>query len=245
MATAYVHAWRTRQSANRRSQAHDHPFHELVLVLSGRLGVVLPEARAEAGPGELLWYPRGAWHLETVSPAGPCDWMWINFTAERVPALPPRLANRDRALGTLIGLIWERRADAGPSAASFRDHLCEAVLAELQALAAPQPERDPWLSSLEGWMRRHLAERITLDGLARQAGLSRAHFARSWHARAGCPPMASVRRMRLAAARDLVLGSDLPLTDIAPRVGFANEQVLSRLMRRHLGSGARDLRRLR
>jgi AraC-like DNA-binding protein len=245
MAAAYVHAWRMRHPLGRRAQAHDHPFHELVLVVSGHLGVVLPAASAEAGPGELLWYPRGAWHLETVVGSGPCDWMWVNFTADGLPALPPRLADRRRAIGPLIGLLWERRAEAGPAVAAFRDHLCAAIAAELVAIAAPAAEPDPWLAGLEHWMRGHLAEPITLDGLARRAGLSRAHFARTWHARAGCPPMASLRRLRLAAARDLILGSDLPLSAVAPQTGFANEQVLSRLMRRHLGCGARALRRLR
>src|SRR5690606_16459240 len=91
--------------------------------------------------------------------------------------------------------------------------------------------------------RRHLAGPLGLERLALVAGLSRAHFARLFRERSGATVMEAVRTARLAAARDLLLTSDLPLSEIAPRVGIGSEALLSRLLARHLGVGARALRR--
>jgi transcriptional regulator GlxA family with amidase domain len=55
--------------------------------------------------------------------------------------------------------------------------------------------------------------------------------------------MEDVRMIRLEAARNLLLTTNLPLKAIAPRVGLGSEYHLSRLLRRHFDLGARELRR--
>jgi quercetin dioxygenase-like cupin family protein len=72
---------------------------EYSYVLEGRVGVQLGEETLEAGPGELVFKPRGQWHafwnpgdeparlLEIISPGG-----FERYFAEIAPLLPP---NRD------------------------------------------------------------------------------------------------------------------------------------------------------
>jgi transcriptional regulator GlxA family with amidase domain len=54
--------------------------------------------------------------------------------------------------------------------------------------------------------------------------------------------MDHARLIRLEAARELLLKTNLPLKAIAPKVGFASEFHLSRLLRTRLGIGARQIR---
>jgi mannose-6-phosphate isomerase-like protein (cupin superfamily) len=75
---------------------------EYSYVLEGRVGVQLGEETLEAGPGELVFKPRGQWHafwnpgdqparlLEIISPAG-----FERYFEEIAPLLPPNRPEPD------------------------------------------------------------------------------------------------------------------------------------------------------
>jgi transcriptional regulator GlxA family with amidase domain len=92
------------------------------------------------------------------------------------------------------------------------------------------------------FIREHLSEHFTLDDLAAQAKMSKFYFARAYRSLTGLSPMDHARLIRLEAARELLLSTNLPLKSIAPQVGFASEFHLSRLLRTRLGVGARQIR---
>jgi transcriptional regulator GlxA family with amidase domain len=77
-------------------------------------------------------------------------------------------------------------------------------------------------------MQEHVDTRITVDELARRAGLSRAHFIRRYKQAAQRTPMQDLRMIRVELARELLLTTDLPLKAIAARTGFCDEYHLSR-----------------
>jgi transcriptional regulator GlxA family with amidase domain len=70
-----------------------------------------------------------------------------------------------------------------------------------------------------------------LDDLARKAGMSKYHFVRLYKKLSGRTPMNDVRMIRVEAARDLIITTDLPLKTIATRVGLGNEYYLCRVFR--------------
>jgi AraC-like DNA-binding protein len=68
----------------------------------------------------------------------------------------------------------------------------------------------------------------TLEDLAREAGLSRAAFARKFTASVGEPPHHYLKRWRMGIAAQLLDETDLRLTEIASRVGYRSEFSFSR-----------------
>ncbi len=74
-------------------------------------------------------------------------------------------------------------------------------------------------------------------------GVNKFHLSRVFRTRTGTTPMEYIRHARLDFAHRLLLETDLPLREIAPRTGFANEYHLSRLLKARYGRGARELRR--
>jgi mannose-6-phosphate isomerase-like protein (cupin superfamily) len=83
---------------------------EYSYVLEGRVGVQLGEETLEAGPGDLVFKPRGQWHafwnpgdeparlLEIISPGG-----FEQYFAEIAPLLPPNREEPDyEALGAVM-----------------------------------------------------------------------------------------------------------------------------------------------
>lgn len=107
-------------------------------------------------------------------------------------------------------LQFSRKGHAGPAGRS--------VLQEVQRWAAANPTQD-----------------LSVDELAKRAGLSSRHFARLFHTEVGITPAVWVEMMRVSTARTLLeTGSETP-KQVAARCGFANADTLRRSFMKHVG----------
>jgi AraC-like DNA-binding protein len=71
-------------------------------------------------------------------------------------------------------------------------------------------------------MDRRYADAVDLDAMARAAGFSRYHFARSFRAAFGETPGAYLSRRRVERAKDLLRSANLTVTEICMLVGFSS-----------------------
>lgn len=102
------------------------------------------------------------------------------------------------------------------------------------------------LPAIFPWIEHRLDEPLTLDAIARQAGLSPYHFSRLFTARMGCSVMAHVRGRRLArAAHRLVEDPGLALVDLAFDCGFESQEAFTRAFKRMFGVAPGRFRRAR
>ncbi|MBA2411920.1 MAG: helix-turn-helix transcriptional regulator [Burkholderiaceae bacterium] len=92
------------------------------------------------------------------------------------------------------------------------------------------------LMRLRDYVAEHLAERVFVADLAREAGLSPHRFAHAFSEHTREPPHQFVLRVRLDRAAQLLRASNLNLVDVAHDCGFATQQHLCNAMRRHLGT---------
>lgn len=88
----------------------------------------------------------------------------------------------------------------------------------------------------------HLADEITLTDLARVAGLSRFHFARTFAGAIGVAPHRYVSRMRLERAMAAIAAGTLPLAQIAFDARFSSQASFTRAFRRATGMTPRQYR---
>lgn len=72
----------------------------------------------------------------------------------------------------------------------------------------------------------------TVESLAKYAGLSRAAFSRRFAERVGDPPLTYLTSWRMALAADLVAGTDLTMSAVATRVGYASPFAFSAAFKR-------------
>jgi AraC family transcriptional regulator len=102
----------------------------------------------------------------------------------------------------------------------------------------------PWqVRRTTEFLAGNLAEEVGLEALAALAQLSPFHFARAFKRSTGLPPHRYQLRLRLERAQALLTGSDLPVTEIAARVGYDAPQTLARLFQRELGVSPTEYRR--
>lgn len=88
-------------------------------------------------------------------------------------------------------------------------------------------------------------ERFTLDGLARQCGLSRSRLAELFSRQVGMPPLAFLEDHRLRRARELLEHTSSTLEEIAGQSGFSSAFYLSLRFKKHFGISPREYRRRR
>jgi transcriptional regulator GlxA family with amidase domain len=101
---------------------------------------------------------------------------------------------------------------------------------------------DDKFGALHDWINRHLADDISLPVLARQAGMSERSFSRHYTEETGLSPGRAVERLRVEAARQLLLESRLPIKRISQRCGFGSEETMRRSFLRLLAATPQDYR---
>ncbi|MEU4689277.1 AraC family transcriptional regulator [Actinoplanes sp. NPDC023714] len=104
--------------------------------------------------------------------------------------------------------------------------------------------RDPVIGAALRAMHREPGRDWTVAGLAAEAGLSRAPFARRFAAVAGWPPMAYLTWWRLSLAARMLRTGDLTLRGVAERVGYGSEFAFAAAFKRRFGVAPGRYRRV-
>lgn len=93
------------------------------------------------------------------------------------------------------------------------------------------------------YMQRRLGELIVLDDLAGVVGLSRFHFCTAFRHATGRTPHAWLVHLRVEAAQRLLVGSAMPVTDIALAVGYETPSSFAAAFRKATGTTPTAYRR--
>ena len=88
----------------------------------------------------------------------------------------------------------------------------------------------------------HLGEALSVAELARAAAMSPSAFARAFRAATGEAVWAHVQRRRCERAREMLLATRLPVTEVALACGFANAGHLATSLRRRYGAAPGAIR---
>lgn len=89
---------------------------------------------------------------------------------------------------------------------------------------------------LVAWMMRNLDQNLTIEALARQAGMCPAHFTRAFKSVFGATPGEFVENLRLNEARRRLSSRGKTLSSVAVSVGFANANTFRRAFERRFGA---------
>jgi LacI family transcriptional regulator, galactose operon repressor len=85
------------------------------------------------------------------------------------------------------------------------------------------------------FLREHAFDRVTVNRIAREAGMCRSLFERKFAGLVGHSPKAEVMRLRLEKVKDLLTFTDWTLAHIADRTGFSSGQYLHTIFSKKMG----------
>jgi AraC-like DNA-binding protein len=223
----------------------------IVLSGSGRMSVA-GESLDVVGPCVLCEYP-GPRFL--YGPDGAWDETFFNYDRACLPLLteiglvrPGRflwpLRNASRVRGMLRELSELAFGLDRPGALDRLDRLALSIVSET-LLYDDEPsvdETDRQLQRVRAHFETHYGEPIDYAAVAKKFGLSFTTFRRHWARQMQKSPARFVHGVRMKHACRLLCETELPIADIARRVGFDDPLYLSKLFRREMDTTARAYR---
>lgn len=207
-----------------------------------------PRYRGADFPGAVTFLPAGrrrrAWHA-----GGLIEYGAIRL-APRFGGEPVGFTNQPDPLAWQLALALRDEARGGGlGGALFVDSVATAL--GLHLLRRGRHDgRAPALTGARlgrvvGFIDEHLADDLRLAALASVAGLGVDRFGRAFKAATGVPPHRYVTRRRVERAAELLARTDLPIAEVALRVGLSGQSHLTTLFRRAFGDTPHAYRRAR
>jgi LacI family transcriptional regulator len=92
-------------------------------------------------------------------------------------------------------------------------------------------------------IREHAATGLKVDQIAREVGLSRSVLQRRFRATLRRSVHGEILNARIRRARELLIGSDLSLAEVAERAGFRHQEYLGAVLKTRLGKTPLEVRR--
>jgi AraC family transcriptional regulator len=152
---------------------------------------------------------------------------------------------RDPVIEAIALNLAREAASGSPAGRLYAESSCEFLAHHLiycySSLSRPPPRSKGGLSSrglrlVLQYIEDTLGQPIKLRSLAALAGISVRHFERAFRQSMGVPPHAYAMERQLQMARDLLINQlELPVEQIALRVGFSSSSHFSSAFRRWTG----------
>lgn len=180
-------------------------------------------------------------------------WRSATDLRQRYPALRvdhKRRLVRDGPYYTSAGLTAGIDLAQAVIEEDYGEQVARGVSRDLMLYLAPaappnEPTRRPEYESqpidrfgdLVSWIMRHLHENLTVEVLARKAGMCPAHFTRAFKSVFGNTPGEFVENLRLNEARRRLSSRGKTVRSVAASVGFTSATAFRRAFERRFGAG--------
>jgi AraC family transcriptional regulator len=241
-----------RHSAPRKLPMHSHELSFFALLLDGLYGERYGRRQTQYGPFTVMFRPVGIPHQDEIGPRGV-----RLYEIELRPSWQKRLADCSAALDTprdeisggpllWLGLKLFREIQISPVP---DDLAVESLLAEILSFAARSAHREshhapPWLSRILDKLKTEHCRRLTLNELAREAGVHPVHLSRVFRRCVGEGISEYVHRLRVRSACEQMLAPQTSLADVSLETGFADQSHFTRCFRKITGMTPAALRSL-
>ncbi len=229
----------------------------LEYAVAGGADIRVGEDVYHIGPGDAICYQPGVPQYYHMAPAW--EHYWAAFTPRAQwdellawPALAPGILHlhvHDEALrGQIVEMLGEGRTLAMAPWARGRDFLLNLVERVLLWLDTINPASRHALLDLRvraalQYLSENYAHSIGMAELAAYCNLSPSRLAHLFRAEVGMAPLQFLTRYRLQRAEEMLLMSNLPISEIAYAVGYENPLYFSRLFKQHAGNSPSAFRR--
>jgi AraC family transcriptional regulator len=218
---------------------HEHPEATVAVILRGGFLGTYAGIERDCLPMTLVVEPAGASHTNRFS-EGATTILTLSLTASSSPAVES-VARTQRFTHDVFAAGLAHQADAELRRPDSLTPLAvEALALELITRLARTPAEGgapAWLAEARDLLHERFAESMRLSDVASAVGVEPDRLARGFR-RVYHEPLATyVRRLRVNAAAELLMGdANAPIAAIAADVGFADQSHLTRSFLRTLGT---------
>ncbi|WP_156385758.1 AraC family transcriptional regulator [Devosia sp. Root685] len=219
----------------------------------------------EAAPHSVLIDQPGDWQGGASAIVHPCHRYWLRFRFPNEGALPGlteettlALAQAFRAIKVhhfpgspalrdlFVGLLEQQRDPA-----RFSEEYSRALFHQILILMLRDYERNQQkqVSSTTrravAYLSANVEREVHVDEVSKLVQLSTGYFHELFHKETGMPPARYHQRLRITAAKHMLIEHDLTITDVAMNLGFSSSQYFSTIFKKVVGLTPQRYRSLR
>ena len=226
----------------------------VMVCVGGRGQLKLDGAMHGVFSGDAVIIPARAAHRYTADEVDPWSIWWlhvagsdadefVDFVAPQGPVVRLRDARRattciERAIDALeIDDTEATLYEAAGAAWQLLAHIAADV-----RRGEPSRTTDS-IHEVQDYLRANLASPLSVPELARMTRLSTSHFSALFRSATGMAVTEYLKRLRSARARELLITTSMPISDLAKRVGYDDAFYFSRQFRSVNGVSPREFRR--
>lgn len=225
-------------------------FAELFWGVSGQGSFTIDEVDLALGPDEVLVLHSGETHYIRADTDWEYRWLTLDGRLADEVLRAFGLERRPRRAGPCPHGHFERLerlvADTTPTA----QRAASAITYEILALAAASGEAaqpgswdDQVRCCVDLIQEGFASSELSVADLAGRLGVDRTRLCKAFKARMQQAPSDYIAALRISEAMRLLCSSDLPISEVARRTGFASAGYFSSAVRRQTGRSPAELRR--
>ncbi|MCW8129775.1 MAG: helix-turn-helix transcriptional regulator [Planctomycetota bacterium] len=240
-----------------------HAGLELIFGVHGRAELAMAGRRYTLAEGDVAIVPSGVPHLERLhSRQQGYHLLWLCVAPDRLAMHSSSYSRGNRfqlVRGAsiprcgAIGRCFEAAAEEAAERGTLWFQLVRARLLEGLVLAArhiqengpgqdPMKSRQSTVDVAKVFLQSHFSQELTLDAIAKEVFLSPNYFSSLFTQTEGKTVFEYLHEVRIDEAKRLLAETDLPVRQIARRVGIPSPSYFCRLFRRTAGKSAKDYR---
>jgi AraC family transcriptional regulator len=238
----------THYASSATLRRHSHEYACFVVVLEGTFEDSCGRIDRTVAPGTVILRPAGDPHSNRFSAAGGrC------LNVELSPEWLTRVRSHTRALDTssvftgpsfgLLGIrLYEELRHDDEASPLAVESIALGLLADADRALRRASVPPPWLLRARDLVHERMSERLTLAGIAAEAGVHPIYLASAFQRFFGESVGAYLRQVRIAYACRKLRESDVPLAEIALAAGFADQSHFGRTFKRVMHATPRQFR---
>lgn len=222
---------------------HAHPFIELIYYMDGRAALEVGGRRVDASIFDTLVYPANCAHFDALSGERRreiiCLWVELPELVFERPLLLHEQGGMLRELFKMIHAEGSKR-ESDPY---IVEYLLKLLLTAIVRQAESADDPDRFLREVIPYIHEHFAEKLTLEALASLAHISVSYLTRKFRQYTGTTVVCYVNRLRVEAAKRLLIATDGNAAEIAWQVGFESPKYFHRVFKVETGESPTTFRR--
>lgn len=227
---------------------HWHPNIEILCFLSGSGSVIMDNEVIEASPGDIIVINPNVLHTvkaknETltyyclIADSDFCHENGINYSElEYKTKIQSSLLNE-----MYMNIVTEIKSDNSFKSAGIKAELLRFMVYLTRNYSSPQDMSSVKYNSNEcirlaiGYIHAHINNKLSLDSVADEIGLSKFYFSREFKKTTGLTVVEYINTMRCRNAKKLLQKNEYTIHEIALKCGFENDSYFTKTFKKYTG----------
>ena len=242
---------------------HSHNFYEILYICKGNIQYLIQTNRYQIQPGDIIIVPPGVSHQPILTDAPNLHYsryvLWLSqaFIKQLFPLFPDYDFNQPKLIRTAgtkwsmlkdkfhLGILETEKKHPGWNAFVYGNTLALITLlyraSEDKKSLQLKSEKPEFLENILTYIESNLQNTISLDETGKHFYVSRSTISNTFRKEMGISFYQYVTQRRLVAAKNLI-AENIPLEQIAPRVGFSDYSTFYRAFKSEYGISPRQYR---